>query len=99
MIRIHLPPEEVDHLGSVLQTTPDSKLRTRVQIVLMAHRGRPCGLIACETHLPQFRPKLAQRLLGTGARRPLASQARRVPRYRPRSCSFSLSSSPLTNRI
>ena len=49
MIRIRLPSEELEHLESVLRTTPDPRLRTRVQIVLMAHRGRPRGQVACDT--------------------------------------------------
>lgn len=49
MTRIQLPPKEVEHLESVLRTTTDPELRTRVQIVLMAHRGRPHGQIACDT--------------------------------------------------
>jgi transposase len=49
MIRIQLPAREVEHLESVLRAAPDPKLRTRVQIVLMAHRGRPHGQIACDT--------------------------------------------------
>jgi transposase len=49
MIRIQLPPAEVQDLERVLRTTDDPTLRTRVQIVLMAHRGRPHGQIACDT--------------------------------------------------
>jgi transposase len=49
MIRILLPPTEVEHLEQVLRASDDPKLRTRVQIVLMAHRGRPHGQIACDT--------------------------------------------------
>src|SRR5947209_20043693 len=49
MIHIQLPPKEVDALESVLRTSPDPKLRVRVQIVLMAHRGRPRGQVACDT--------------------------------------------------
>jgi transposase len=49
MIRIQLPSTEVESLEQVLRTTGDPKLRTRVQIVLMAHRGRPHGQIACDT--------------------------------------------------
>ena len=49
MIRIQLPTKEIEHLESILRTTPEPKLRTRVQIVLMAHRGRPHGQIACDT--------------------------------------------------
>src|SRR3982750_4199597 len=49
MIRIHLPHAEVEGLEQVLRTDDDPRLRTRVQIVLMAHRGRPHGQIACDT--------------------------------------------------
>ena len=49
MIRVQLPAEEVEHLESVLRAATDPKVRTRVQIVLMAHRGRPHGQIACDT--------------------------------------------------
>ncbi|MBY0460704.1 MAG: helix-turn-helix domain-containing protein [Gemmataceae bacterium] len=40
MIRIHLPPTEADRLGALFRSTTDPKLRIRLQIVLMAHRGR-----------------------------------------------------------
>ena len=49
MIRIHLSPTEVERLDQILRAADDPKLRTRVQIVLMAHRGRPHGQIACDT--------------------------------------------------
>lgn len=49
MIRIHLPPAEVEALERALRTEDDPRLRSRVQIVLMAHRGRPRGQIACDT--------------------------------------------------
>lgn len=41
MIRISLPDDEAERLDQLLRTTDDVKLRHRVQIVLMAHRGRP----------------------------------------------------------
>src|SRR5438270_9647201 len=41
MIRIQLPPAEADHLERLFRSTDDRKLRDRLQIVLMAHRGRP----------------------------------------------------------
>jgi transposase len=41
MIRIQLPPQEADRLEEVFRSTRDRKLRDRLQIVLMAHRGRP----------------------------------------------------------
>jgi transposase len=40
MIRIQLPPEEVDRLEGLFRSTEDRKFRDRLQIVLMAHRGR-----------------------------------------------------------
>lgn len=49
MIHIQLPAKEVEDLESVLRGTTDPQLRTRVPIVLMAHRGRPHGQIACDT--------------------------------------------------
>lgn len=41
MIRIQLTPDEADQLESLFRSTPNVKLRLRLQIVLMAHRGRP----------------------------------------------------------
>ena len=41
MIRIHLPPAEAERLDALFRSTADRKLRDRLQIVLMAHRGRP----------------------------------------------------------
>jgi transposase len=49
MIRITLPDPEVERLEEVLRTTGDAKLRHRVQIVLMAHRGRRHPDIAADT--------------------------------------------------
>lgn len=40
MIRIQLPVVEAQRLEQVFRSTEDRKLRDRVQIVLMAHRGR-----------------------------------------------------------
>ena len=40
MIRIHLPPAEVERLEQVFRSTDDRKLRDRAQIVLPAHKGR-----------------------------------------------------------
>lgn len=40
MIRIQVPPRELARLENLFQTTPDTKLRHRLQIVLMAHRRR-----------------------------------------------------------
>jgi transposase len=41
MIRIQLPPTEAERLDALFRSTEDRKLRDRLQIVLMAHRGRP----------------------------------------------------------
>lgn len=41
MIRIQLPSAEADQLEHLFRSTDDRKLRDRLQIVLMAHRGRP----------------------------------------------------------
>src|SRR5215217_2050114 len=49
MIRISLPDAEVTRLEDTLRTTADAKLRHRVQIVLMAHRGRRHPAIAADT--------------------------------------------------
>jgi transposase len=40
MIRIHLPQAQTDRLEKLFQATNDRKLRDRLQIVLMAQRGR-----------------------------------------------------------
>jgi transposase len=53
VIRISLPEAEVGRLEGVLGTTPDVKLRHRVQIVLMAHRGRKHPDIAADTGTSQ----------------------------------------------
>src|SRR5256885_9937420 len=48
MIRIHLPPAEVERLEVGFRSTDDRKLRDRLQIVLMAHRGRARQDIAAD---------------------------------------------------
>jgi transposase len=48
MIRIQLPPGEADRLDILFRATSDAKLRLRLQIVLMAHRGRPHKDIATD---------------------------------------------------
>ncbi len=40
MIRIQLPATEANCLDTLFRSTDDLKFRTRLQIVLMAHRGR-----------------------------------------------------------
>jgi transposase len=53
MIRTQLPEAEAQSLEQVLRATPEAKLRHRVQIVLMAHRGRPHPEIAADTGTSQ----------------------------------------------
>jgi len=40
MIRVHLPDDEADRLDREFRSAADRKFRDRLQIVLMAHRGR-----------------------------------------------------------
>ena len=48
MIRIHLPPAEAERLDALFRSTADRKLRDRLQIVRMAHRGRARQDIAAD---------------------------------------------------
>ena len=48
MIRIQLPPDEAHRLDGLFRSTKAAKLRLRLQIVLMAHRGRPRQDIAAD---------------------------------------------------
>jgi transposase len=48
MIRIQLPPAEVERLEQTFRSTDDCKLRDRLHIVLLAHRGRPHQDIAAD---------------------------------------------------
>jgi transposase len=48
MIRIQLPDADVRRLEQTFCSSDDPKFRTRLQIVLMAHRGRPHRDIAAD---------------------------------------------------
>jgi transposase len=48
VIRIQLPPVEVERLQSQFRATDDRKLRDRLQIVLLAHKGRQHKDIAAD---------------------------------------------------
>ena len=48
MIRIQLQQAEADRLAELFRTTDDRKLRDRLQVVLMAHRGRARKDIAAD---------------------------------------------------
>jgi len=73
MIRVRLPDAEVRHLEGVFRDSDDPTLRDRVQIVLMAHRGRPHQDIAADLAVT---PRTVQRWLnayladGLGGLRP-----------------------------
>lgn len=82
MIRISLPEAEVRQLEGLLGTTPDVKLRHRVQIVLMAHRGRKHPDIAADTGTS---PRSVQRWLNADLDRGLdALRPRKAPGAKPR---------------
>jgi transposase len=89
MIRIQLPPKDVEHLESVHRTTTDPKLRSRVQIVLMAHRGRPRGPIACDTGTSRssvqrwLNAYLERGLDGLRPRKPGGSRPQLTPEWAP----------------
>src|SRR5262245_1117394 len=48
MIRIQLPPTEAQRLDRLFRATADRKFRDRLQVVLMAHRGRARQDIAAD---------------------------------------------------
>ncbi len=48
LIRIQLPAAEAERLDGLFRTTDDRKLRDRLQVVLMAHRGRARQDIAAD---------------------------------------------------
>src|SRR3954449_1805726 len=48
MIRIQLPPTEAERLDTLFRSTADRKLRDRLQIVHLAHRGRARQDIAAD---------------------------------------------------
>jgi transposase len=48
MIRLDFPADSIAALDPIVRTTDHAKLRHRVQIVLLAHRGRPHGEIATD---------------------------------------------------
>jgi transposase len=60
VIRVQLPDAEVRRLEEVFRAPDDPKLRDRVQIVLMAHRGRPHRGIAADLAVT---PRTVQRWL------------------------------------
>ncbi len=55
LIHVQLPPTEAERLEALFRSTEDRKLRDRLQIVLMAHRGRARQDIARRTGLSKTR--------------------------------------------
>ena len=60
MIRISLPAAQLPPLQRLFRTTDDRTLRDRIQVVLMAHRGRPHHQIAADLGVT---PRTVQRRL------------------------------------
>lgn len=60
MIRVQLPKSETQHLEQLFRHANDRKLRDRLQIVLLAHRGRPHQDIATDLAVT---PRTVQRWL------------------------------------
>ena len=82
MIRITLPDDDLRHLEEVFRDTADAKLRHRVQIVLMAHRGRRHPDIAADTGTS---PRSVQRWLNAYLERGLDGlRPRKAPGAKPR---------------
>src|SRR5580704_8611482 len=48
MIRIQLPPSDAERLDALFRSTDNRKLRDRLQIVRLAHRGRARQDIAAD---------------------------------------------------
>jgi transposase len=48
MIRVNLPDDDLRRLEGAFREATDRRLRDRIQIVLMAHRGRPHNQIAAD---------------------------------------------------
>ncbi len=79
MIRIHLSEREADRLEQAFLQTTDRKLRDRLQIVRLAHRGRPHQDIAADLGIT---PRTVQRWLnaylerGLGGLKPRKAKGR-----------------------
>jgi transposase len=74
VIRIQLPATEVERLESQFRSTDDRKLRDRLQIVLLAHRGRMHKDIAADLAVNR---KTVQRWLNAFLERGLGGLAPR----------------------
>ncbi len=82
MIRISLPDDERLRLEAVFREAADAKLRHRIQIVLMAHRGRRHPDIAADTGTS---PRSVQRWLNAYLHRGLDGlRPRKAPGAKPK---------------
>ena len=82
MIRISLPDDDLQRLEEALRAADDPKLRHRVQIVLMAHRGRRHPDIAADTGTS---PRSVQRWLNAYLDRGLDGlRPRKAPGAKPK---------------
>ena len=80
MIRVNLPADEVHRLEQVFRQATDRRLRGRVQIVLMAHRGRPHGQIAADLGISRRTvPRWLNAYLETGLDRLTPRKAKGAP--------------------
>src|SRR5215470_13392941 len=77
MIRIQLPPAEVEQLEAAFRSTEDRKLRDRLQIVLLAHKGRKHQDIAADLCINR---RSVQRWLNAYLERGLGGLVPRKPR-------------------
>ncbi len=80
MIRIQLPKAEVEQLEQAFRATEDRKLRDRLQIILLAHRGRRHQDIAADLCVHR---RSVQRWLNAYLERGLAGLQPRKPKGAP----------------
>jgi transposase len=81
VIRICLPPEEADRLDHTFRSETDPKVRDRLLIVRLAHRGRPHQDIAADLAIT---PRTVQRWLNAYLDKGLSGLGRRkAPGRRP----------------
>lgn len=91
MIRIRLPETEAQELAAAFRSTEDRKLRDRLQIVLLAHKGRTHQDIAADLcinrrSVPRWLNAYLERgLAGLAPARPRAKRPASPPRWPTRS--------------
>jgi len=80
VIRICLPPEEAERLDYAFRHETDPKVKDRLLIVRLAHRGRPHQGIAADLAIT---PRTVQRWLNAYLDKGLAGLGRRKAKGRP----------------